>query len=196
MKKTTQKLLELFTSNITKKFTLREVSKQLNMNVSLTHRTIQELKKTNTLTLDENNLLKLNYKTNHDLLIFVEYQKRNNYFKTNKTLKLFAEEINKKIKETSFILILFGSSVILKTPRDVDILLIVDHKSKIEFNEKFLLNIAANYNLPIEERVISIESVQEMLQKRDEINLINEILNKHLILYGAEQFYRILERER
>ena len=111
-------------------------------------------------------------------------------------LALFTEEVVKKIKENSFILLLFGSAVNSNKPRDFDILLIVDHIKKVEFHEKFLYNIASNYDLPFEERVISFESVYEMLAKRDEMNVINEILNKHIILYGAELFYRLIERGR
>jgi hypothetical protein len=33
-----------------------------------------------------------------------------------------------------------------------------------------------------------------MLSKRDETNIINEILNKHIILYGAELFFRLIEK--
>ena len=60
----------------------------------------------------------------------------------------------------------------------------------------FLHNIASNYDLPFEERVIGFESVYEMLSKRDEKNMMNEILNKHILLYGAELFYRLIERAR
>ena len=49
---------------------------------------------------------------------------------------------------------------------------------------------------PFEERVIGFESVYEMLAKRDEKNIMNEILNKHIILYGAELFYRLIARGR
>ena len=36
----------------------------------------------------------------------------------------------------------------------------------------------------------------KMLSKHDEKNIMNEILNKHIILYGAELFYRLIERGR
>ena len=81
-------------------------------------------------------------------------------------------------------------------PRDIDILLIVDSADKVEFHEKFLHNITSNYDLPFEERVIGFESVYEMLSKREEKNVMNEILNKHMILYGAELFYRLIQRGR
>ncbi len=114
----------------------------------------------------------------------------------HKDLRLFTDEIITKIKEDNFILLLFGSAVNSNKPRDIDILLIVDSTDKIEFHEKFLHNVSSNYNLPFEERVISFESVYEMLSKRDELNIMNEILNKHIILYGAELFYRLIQKGR
>ncbi|PIO04115.1 hypothetical protein COT48_02055, partial [Candidatus Woesearchaeota archaeon CG08_land_8_20_14_0_20_47_9] len=54
--------------------------------------------------------------------------------------------------------------------------MIVDNLKKVEFHEKFLYNIADNYTLNLEPRAISFESVYEMLAKRDEKNLMNEIL--------------------
>ena len=35
-----------------------------------------------------------------------------------------------------------------------------------------------------------------MLGKRDQNNLINMALNRHLIIYGAETFYRMLAKGR
>ena len=57
-------------------------------------------------------------------------------------------------------------------------------------------NIVSNYDLPIEERVIGTESTYEMLSRHGEKNIMNEILNKHIILYGAELFYRLIGRGR
>src|SRR3989338_8599328 len=111
-------------------------------------------------------------------------------------LESTAEPHINKIKQNSFVLLMFGSAVDSNKPRDVDILLIVDSTDKVEFHEKFLHNIASNYGLPFEERVIGFESVYEMLSKRDEKNVMNEILNKHIILYGAELFYRLIQRGR
>ncbi len=140
----------------------------------------------------------LKNKIHHETLAFVEYLKRDELLSRGKykDLKLFAEEVVSKIKEDNFVLLVFGSIVDSNKPRYIDVLLIVDNIDKVEFHEKFLHNIASNYNLPFEERVISFESVYEMLAKRDEMNVMNEILNKHIILYGAELFYRLLQKGR
>ncbi len=166
------------------------------MHVSLTHRAIQPLLHENIIQQDKHKNLSLNYKIHHETLAFVEYLRRDVFLSRFKDIKLFAEDVIHKNKEDCFVLLVFGSSVELHKPRDIDILLVVDKTDKVDFLERFLHNIASNYNLPFEERVIGFESVYEMLIKRDEKNIMNEILNKHIILYGAELFYRLLERGR
>jgi predicted transcriptional regulator len=198
LNKSTAKILQLFTGHITGSYTLREVARILNMNVSLAHRAIQPLINYNFVQKDKHENLSLNYKKYHETLAFAEYLKRDELLNKGKykDLKLFVEEVLNKIKEDNFVLLLFGSIVESEKPRDIDILLIVDNQNKVEFHEKFLHNIASNYDLPFEERVISFESVYEMLAKRDEMNIMNEILNKHIVLYGGELFYRLIQRGR
>lgn len=196
LNKSTARVLQLFTSHITESFTLREAARRLKMHVSLTHRAIQPLIKAKIIIHDKHNNLSLNYKTKHETLAFAEYLRRDGFLRRFKEIKLFAEEVINKIKQDCFVLLVFGSSTVSNKPRDIDILLIVDSTDKVEFHEKFLHNIASNYNLPFEERVIGFESVYEMLSKRDEKNIMNEILNKHIIIYGAELFYRLIERGR
>jgi len=192
----TVKVLQLFTGRITESFTLREVARRLKMHVSLTHRAIHPLIDAKLIEQDKHKNLSLNYKIHHETLVFAEYLRRDILLSKFKDIKLFVEEVLTKIKQDSFVLLMFGSAVDSNKPRDVDILLIVDSTDKVEFHEKFLHNIASNYGLPFEERVIGFESVYEMLSKRDEKNVMNEILNKHIILYGAELFYRLIQRGR
>lgn len=196
LNKSTAKILKFFVSNITESFTLREVARKLVMNVSLVHKAIQPLINSKIIEQDKHKNLKLNYKIHNETLIFAEYLRRDDFFDKNKDIKLFNDEVFDKIKEDNFILLIFGSAVESDKPRDVDVLLVVDSMNKVEFHEKFIYNIASNYDLPLEIQVIPYESVYEMLLKRDEKNIINESLNKHIILYGAELFYRLIERGR
>jgi len=196
LNKSTVKVLQLFTAHLTESFTLREAARRQKMHVSLAHRAIQPLLDSKIVVQDKHKNLSLNYRIHHETLAFAEYLRRDDFLKKFKDIKLFRDEVIAKIKQDSFVLLVFGSSVKSDKPRDIDILLIVDSTGKVEFHEKFLRNIASNYDLPFEERVIGFESVYEMLSKRDEKNIINEILDKHIILYGAELFYRLIERGR
>lgn len=194
--KSTAKILQLFTGHITESFSLREAARRLKMHVSLAHRAIQPLIDAKIVEQDKHKTLSLNYRIHHETLAFAEYLRRDDFLHRFKDVKLFADEIIKKIEQDSFVLLVFGSSIKSNKPRDIDILLIVDSTDKIEFHEKFLHNIASNYGSPFEERVLGFESVYEMLAKRDEKNVMNDILNKHIILYGAELFYRLIQRGR
>ena len=196
LNKSTAKVLQLFTGHITESFTLREVARRLKMHVSLTHRAIHPLIDANIVERDKHKNLSLNYKNHHEALAFAEYLRRDDFLDRFKDIKLFADEVINKIKQDSFVLLVFGSSVESRKPRDIDILLIVDNTDKVEFHEKFLQNIVSNYDLPFEERVIGTESTYEMLSRHGEKNIMNEILNKHIILYGAELFYRLIGRGR
>ncbi len=194
--KSTAKVLQIFVGHITESFTLREVARRLDMHVSLTHRAIRPLIDANIIERDKRKNLSLNYRIHHETLVFAEYLRRDYLLSKFKDVKLFAEEVLNKIKQDNFVLLMFGSAVDSNKPRDIDILLVVDSTDKVEFHEKFLHNIASNYDLPFEERVIGFESAYEMLAKRDEKNVMNEILDKHIILYGAELFYRLIQRGR
>lgn len=198
LNRTSAKVLQLFAGHITESFTLREVARELHMHVSLVHRAIKPLITQSIIQKDKHKNLSLNYRAHHETITFVEYLRRDDLLNNSryKDIKLFAEDVFNKIEEEGYVLLLFGSVVGSDKPRDIDILLIVDDTNKVEFHEKFLHNIASHYILPFEERVISFESVYEMLAKREEMNIMNEIVNKHIIIYGAELFYRLIQKGR
>lgn len=199
--KTQLKIMQLFTAKAIELFTIRQVERELNIDYSLVHRAITPLIKEHTLLiLNKQGRLSLNIRNSHDTLAYVEYLRRNEFLKNtkNRYLAMCLKEFIKKFKEESFVLAVFGSAVNKDNPRDIDILLIVDQAEKIESAEKQLYNISRNYELDKLFHIvcISFESVYEMLSKREERNVMNEVLNKHLIIYGAELFYRLIERGR
>lgn len=194
--KTQAKVMQVFAGQITGLFTIREIARNLKMQASLAHRAIVPLIKEGFLKKSKQNLLSVNYSKNHETLSYAEYQRSRDFLSKpkNRDIAMFAMEVTDKIGEDSFVLLLFGSAVISPNPRDIDILLIVDSTAKIEFHERFLENICSS--LKLEPRVISFESAYEMLGKREEANIMNETLNKHLIFYGAELFYRLVKKGR
>ena len=196
--KSTAKILQIFAGHITESFTLREVARRLSMHVSLTHRAIQPLIENNIIQQDKHKNLSLNYKIHHETLAFVEYLRRDNLLSKRKfrDIARVAEETITKIKEDSFVLLVSGSTVKSNKPGNIEVILIVDNTNKMGFHKKFLHNIVSNHDLHFEEKVIGFESVHEMLLKRDERNIMNELLNKHVILYGAELFYRLIQKGR
>jgi len=205
MKKSTQiftkiqtEIMEIFVANITKRFTIRGIAKLLNKDPSLIHRSIKPLIKEEFLKLTEEKHLILNYSEHHQDLAYIESLRLMNFFvkKTNLTIKLFTEDVFKSMKDEYFILIIFGSAVEKSNPGDIDFFAIVNNKENVEKTERFLDSIGSRYSLKLDINVVSTESIYEMSNNRSEKNVLNELLNKHLIIYGAESFYRLLKNAR
>jgi len=194
--KTQLKILEIFTSKIDRKFSINELSLILKKPYPLIHRSIKDLVKVNFLILDERKLLSLNYKSNFVTLSFVESERTKNALLDKKSISLFVKDCLSSIKEDFFIFLIFGSFVDKEKFNDVDIIIILDDKEKVKKTENIIHNLASNFSFKTDIQVLSKESAYEMLSKREQLNILNESLNKHLIVFGGENYYRLLANVR
>jgi predicted nucleotidyltransferase len=194
--KTEEKILETFVSNITKTFSIKQISEILKKPYPLIHRAIKNLLKQGIVLSDERKLLCLNYKENTGELAYAEHLRKKNRLLGEKSFSLFVGDCFKELKQDFFVFLVFGSFVEKKNYRDIDIIILVDEKDEIEHLEKLVNNIASNFSLKIDLKVISTESAYEMLSKREQKNVMNETLNKHILLFGAENYYRLLKNAR
>ncbi|MBN2142006.1 hypothetical protein JW711_01630 [Candidatus Woesearchaeota archaeon] len=193
------RILQVFAGRITEQFSMREVAKILNKDSSLVRRATLPLIEQGLLSQVKNKQLVLNYRSNHQVLSYIEYLRSKDFLSKprNKSIGMFAEEIVGTVQEDDFVLLVFGSAVTSEKPGDIDILLIVKDVQQVEPNEKILHNIARNFHsVKFDINVVCFASVYEMLSTRDQLNVMNEILNKHIILHGAETFYRLLTNGR
>ncbi|MBT4351836.1 hypothetical protein HOD20_04860 [archaeon] len=195
--KTQIKIMQLFVSQITKRFSLRKVGKELNMHQALTYRASKFLLEDKLIVQDDEKYI-LNYKKNHQELAYFEHLRSKNFFNkpNNKTLAIFIEDIIEKFPYGYFTLLIFGSATKNKKPRDIDVLLIIEKTKDIETAEKVLYNISRNYTLNLHTIILSFESVFEMLGLREDNNIMNQVLNNHLICYGGELFFRLIKKGR
>ena len=194
--KTQIEILKIFVSKINQRFSIREISKILYKPYPLIHRSIIPLIENNFLIKDDKELISLNYKENFSDISYIESIRKKEFLDKDKTISLFVKDIIDKSKIDYFIFLIFGSSIETKNPQDIDLLFIIEDKSKISEFEKFLNNLSSNFSKKFDINVISTESAYEMLSKRDNINVMNETLNKHIILFGGESYYRILKNAR
>ncbi|MBI5881078.1 hypothetical protein HZB90_03020 [archaeon] len=193
------RILQVFAGRITEQFSMREVAKILNKDSSLVRRATLPLIDQGLLSQVKNKQLVLNYKANHQQLSYVEYLRSKDFLDKprNKSIDQFTKESISTIQEDDFVLLVFGSAVISDKPGDIDILLIVKDIQQVEPNEKILYNVARNYHsVKFDINVVCFASVYEMLASRDQLNVMNEVFNKHIILHGAETFYRLLAKGR
>lgn len=199
--KTQLGIMQLFAGRIDESFSIRQVGRELKTDYSMVYRAISPLiKKHKLLVKSKDSKVRLNFREHHGMLSYVEYLRRGELLNKPKNEYLAAclAAFIKKFREDSFALVLFGSVVDKDKPRDVDLLLIVDSEGKTESSEAFLHNVSRDYGLDGKMHIvcISYESVYEMLGNREQRNVMNEALNKHVIIHGAELFYRLLDRGR
>lgn len=194
--KTQEKILEIFVSKIDKNFSINELSKLLEKPYPLIHRSVMELIKHKFILIDERKLLSINYRLNFTELSFIESERTKEALSEKKSVSLFIKDCLEGINEDFFIFLIFGSFVEKEKFNDLDIMIILENHEKINKVEKLVHNIASNFSLKVDIHVLSKESAYEMLSKREQLNILNESLNKHLIVFGGENYYRILSNAR
>jgi len=190
--KTQIEIMKLFVSQINRRFSIKEATEILKKPYPLIHRSIKSLIEQKFIQKDEKGLISLNYKENHSKLTYVESLRSELYLSKDKTLNLFTRDVKEKIGIDFFVFLIFGSYLEKSNPRDIDVLIIIENEDSVSKIDKTLSNIIGHFTKPFEIQVISIKSAHEMLIKRDKINILNETLNKHIILFGAENYYKIL----
>lgn len=197
LSKTQTEIMKMFVSKITQKYSIRHISTELKKQYPLVHRSMKVLLDTGIIKKDEHDLLSLNYKDNHETIAYAESLRKDEFLKKNKTIGLFAKDVSDNINQDFFILLIFGSYAAGKQkPQDVDVLLIIPDIKDTETSEKILSRVSSSFTLDFHCNVISRESTREMLSKRDEINVANETLDNHIIIFGAENYYRLLKYAR
>ena len=164
---------------------------------SLSYRSIHVLAESGILIRDEHKHFTLNYRKNHPVLAYVEAIRTEKFLKKNGKCALFAEDVLNELKEDFFILLVFGSAAGGKAkPRDVDVLAIVSHEERIAQAERKLFRIAESLSVKFDVHVLPAKSAYELFPQREDQNVLNETLNNHVLLFGAENYYHLLAKAR
>ena len=190
--RTETKVLELFTSRILDRFTIREVARLIKKDLKIVHTSIKSLIEKGFLIKEEPNGLRLNYKNNIQSLSYIESIRKEGFEKKHPLIIRYADDIIIKSRSKFFSLIVFGSYAAGKETKrsDIDLLVIIP-----EYDESFerqLNSIISVSDKKFHANIISQESFREMISKRDQTNIVNETLNNHIILYGSEVYYSLL----
>jgi len=129
--------------------------------------------------------------------IKIEVEKHHTHKLTSKYpwIKLFLKDLLTKVESTFFILLIFGSYAKGKenAGSDLDLLAIAPRKEEIKLLEEAILKI----HTKIKKQVIVVEENEflEMTKNHQQFNVGNEAVKQHLLLYGSEQFYTLLNRK-
>ena len=185
-------ILKEFASKITESFTIREIAKRLKQNYSIVYSAVQNLHKNSFLIKDRHKNFSLN-KKNYQNLAYIEQLRAEEFLKKNKEIAIFVEDAIEKANLGFFSLLLFGSYAEGKQRKrsDIDILMIIENLEDTEKTERWLQQISERHG-NFHCSVISKESVKEMAAQKEKLNVINETLNKHIIFFGAGDYYRLI----
>lgn len=189
--KTEIRVLELFVSRILDTFTIREISRLIKKDLKIVHTSVKKLI-SKEFFIKEKNGLRLNYKNNITDLAYIENLRKEDFFKKHDLIKIHITNFLKKSKNKFFILLIFGSYAQGKENKKSDIDLLAVLPSYIKKFERELKSKLSISSKKFHITIISQESFYEMLQNREEMNVVNETINNHIILYGAEQYYSLL----
>lgn len=190
------KILKLLLADHTQEYTIRGISLETNVNYRLVHQEITKLEKRKIIVVKKvgsSKVCKINLLSEIPLFSYIESLRKNELLEKHASLRVINTELN-KIKSKYFTCILFGSYVTgkIKKTSDIDLLFIIPNTTKAEQFEYEVDSLFQTFNYKIDINVITENSVHELKQK-SELNVLNETIKKHIILYGGEQYYNLLK---
>src|SRR3989338_1584929 len=195
LKKDELKVLKSLFDDLTTDLTIMDIARILKQKYFQTYMTIKNLAKSGDVIIKnvgKSNVVKLDiakYNTNY---IIAEIERTNNICKKNTSVKLVTEDIKRINKQ--FVCILFGIQV--KKPKlksDIDLLFLIPKEYDYgSFEKEVRYALIARGKLDI--NIAFDESLHEMLSNPAKFNVGNELLKKHIVLYGAEHFLNLLRK--
>jgi predicted nucleotidyltransferase len=182
-----------------KKFSIREIARQVVIDYKLVHNVVKRLKEKRIITTErfgKTQLCGLSLKRTGQYLSQVEDIRAKEFSKKHPSIKLIMQDIKKQMKSPYYTLILFGSFPKGKHHKhsDLDILLIVPDRKSIKLAEVSLAMVLRTRPVNMHPHVVTSKNFVEMLSSKEELTLAKEIVLNHIIFYGAEAYYTLLEK--
>ncbi len=187
---TTLKILSLYLDDYKKSLHVREISREIQIDVKAIQLQLQKLEKINVLSSiikgrNKDYHLNLDNVTTKYYLIMAEVFTTVIYLKKNFVIKKLVEEIGNK---TDGIMILFGSFAKENHTKESDVDIFVITNAKIKTN-----SITGSTSVIRHEINFKFANKQQFLEGlRNNDPLIKEIISNHIILKGADEFSDIL----
>ena len=188
---TKDKILKFLLSNKEKEFTIRHISKSVLVDYKTVHIIVKELIKKGRIAAKKAGqtiLCSINNKAFGSDIFRAEAIRKEELLR-NKDLYVLYNYF-KDIKEPFFILLLFGSYASGKPRKgsDIDLMLISD-KDDLRKKAKEVISL-----VPLDVHLLDFNSKEFLsMIKTTEFNVGKEALNNNIILYGTEDYYRLIQ---
>ena len=188
---TKDKILKFLLSNKDKEFSIREISKKIDVDYKGVYLIINKLigmKTVNSKKIGQTILCSINLRKFNDDIFKVEYIRRKELLKNKDIFSL--QSYFDEIKEPFFILLVFGSYASGKQVKnsDIDLMLISDNNEiRKQIKNKISL-------IPLDIHLIEFSSKEFLsMLKTTDLNVGGEVFNNNIILFGIEDYYRLIE---
>ncbi len=184
------RILKLLFDDLTRSYSILELSKVLRIPYPQTHRNVKSLiKKELVNSVQKTNalLVTVSRTTVQDEYVFVELLRKSNFLRKYKNLRLVLNDLD-RIPKLQYICIVFGSYAkgTAKQDSDVDLLFVIPKDYDYGLFERNVKNAIITHNVDI--NIILDESLHEMWSNPQKLNIGNELLKGHIILKGSESF--------
>lgn len=182
------KILRFLIENKERAFSMYELSKVIKIDYKLIHTNVKKLQKEGSIEVEDlKSQKRCSFRDNFNGDVFIVETERRSDILKKKEFKAVYEKL--KTINKQFILFLFGSRIKktdIKTS-DIDLLLISNSEDSKKIEEKLEI-------LPLKIHLTSItyESFIEMLKLREQ-TVVSEALKKNIILFGIEDYYRLIQ---
>lgn len=187
------KILKLLFDDLTKEYTIRGISLSLNLPYPQIHRSVSSLYNEKLIKLipqGKNIIINLALEEKNDEYIQVENERKKDFINKYKPIRILLSDLG-RISYTQFICVLFGSYAERKAKKssDLDLLFVIPEEYDYGKFEKNIKNTLITPNVDI--NITTEKGLLEMWNTSMKLNVGNELLKKHIILSGAEQFLKL-----
>ena len=195
LRKDELKVLKVLFDDLTKDLTIMDLANVLGQKYFQTHTTVKNLVKSGDVKIKKvgkSSIVRLDFSRFNYNYVLVEIERSNDLCKKNKVISIVRDDIKNVSK--NFVCILFGSQVEKSRPdSDIDLLFLIPKDYNYGSFEKIAHNALVSSG-KVDINIAFDESLHEMLSHPEKFNIGNELLKKHIILYGAEHFLNLLRK--
>lgn len=194
--KTELRLLKIFLADLTRSYSIRELSRTAKVIYPQAHRAVQSLLKKELLVKEQkgkNWVLFINLRGDTDFFIAAEMERKNDILQKHPSLKILLHDLE-NLSHLQVLCILFGSFAAEEAQKnsDIDLLFVIPETYSYTLFEKAVKNTLTQSHLDLQ--ITTEKGLLEMWQHPLQLNVGNEILKKHILLRGAEAFFLLRKR--
>ena len=195
--KTQQEIIALLLDKPEENFTIRRTARDLHKSYTLVYNNIEDLRKRDLIVKEKvppATIISLNEFCPNEILIEIENLRKNRFIKSQPWINVMLKDILSNTDKVFFTLLVFGSYAKGSQTKtsDIDLLIIVPTKDDIEFLENAIRNSYSKAKKSVV--IVSRDDFINMIKNPQQLNVGNEAKKHHILLYGLENFYALLEK--